>query len=218
MSANLFDFKLFDRISLESMEKIKKLDIGHQKFDTNELVMTKGDRISHAIFIEKGCLKTVEYMIDGKEIVSSYYFEGDAFPFYLYFGKVDFFPYDAYAIKKTSISLIPLKEFEKIIDEDIVLTKNVLKFIAEYTCFNKLVIRATQYNKVEQRLAYWLLHQDEVDDLKFPTTQTMLSDILRVNRPGLNQELMKLKENKIIEKSDRNFIVLNKDYLKSLIN
>ncbi|MDY6065238.1 MAG: Crp/Fnr family transcriptional regulator [Finegoldia sp.] len=217
MSVNLFDFKLFEGILPQSIEKIKNLKIERAEFDSNQLVVAKDSPLTHVIFIEKGLLKTVEYMIDGKEIVSSYYFEGDAFPFYLYFGSVDTFPYDAYAIRKTVVRLIPLREFEKIMDEDIVLTKNVLKFVSEYTCFNKLVIRACQYTRVDQRLAYWLLHQKEVDELKFPTTQTMLADILRVNRPGLNQELKKLSENKIIEKSKKGFKILDKDYLKSLI-
>lgn len=103
-------------------------------------------------------------------------------------------------------------------DTDIVLTKNILKFVAEYTCFNKLVIRATQYSKVSQRLAYWILHLQEVDYLKLPTSQTMLADILRVNRPSLNQELKKFAEDKAIYIEGMEIRVLDRDYLLKFID
>lgn len=103
-------------------------------------------------------------------------------------------------------------------DEDIVLTKNILKFVAEYTSFNKLVIRATQYTKVIERLSYWILHLDEVDYLKLPTSQEMLSDILRVNRPSLNQELKFLRDNKIIEFKGMDFKIIDRKYLENIVN
>ena len=136
----------------------------------------------------------------------------------MYFGHTREFPYDVYATKKTKVYFLPFKEFEKIMDTDIVLTKNILKFVAEYTCFNKLVIRATQYSKVSQRLAYWILHLDEVDYLKLPTSQTMLADILRVNRPSLNQELKKFADDKAIYIEAMEIHVLNRDYLLKIID
>ena len=213
----ILEFKLFDGILESSKAKIKKLDVIEKVFNAGEKVLEKDSDLKYALFIEKGCLKACEYMINGKEIVSSYYFAGDAFPFYLYFGNTSKFPYDVYATKKTNVYFLPLKEFEKIMDEDIVLTKNILKFIAEYTCFNKLVIRATQYSKVSQRLAYWILHLDEVDYLKLPTSQAMLADILRVNGSSLNQELKKLSDEKIIEVKGKDIIVQNREFLHDII-
>lgn len=214
----ILDFKLFDGISKKSKYDIEKLDIKSETFESGERVFTKGTDLKYAIFIDKGCLKACEYTINGKEIVSSYYVAGDAFPFYLYFGHTHELPYNIYATRKTKIMFLPLKDFEKIMDTDIVLTKNILKFVAEYTCFNKLVIRATQYSKVSQRLAYWILHLEEVDYLKRPSSQTMLSDILRVNRPSLNQELKKFIEDKAISMDGMDIKVLNKDYLLKIID
>lgn len=214
----LLSFKLFDGISRKSKTEIEKLDILTKTYESGEKVLNKDSDLKCALFIDSGCLKACEYTINGKEIVSSYYFSGDAFPFYLYFGHTHEFPYNVYATKKTKVYFLPLKEFEKIMDTDIVLTKNILKFVAEYTCFNKLLIRATQYSKVSQRLAYWILHLDEVDYLKLPTSQTMLSDLLRVNRPSLNQELKKFVENKAISMDSMDIRILDRDYLLKIID
>lgn len=214
----ILDFKLFDNISDRSKRELLKLDVFSKNYESGEKVLSKEEDLKNAMFIDKGCLKACEYTINGKEIVSSYYFAGDAFPFYLYFGHTRKFPYDVYATKKTKVYFLPLKEFEKIMDTDIVLTKNILKFVAEYTCFNKLVIRATQYSKVSQRLAYWILHLQEVDYLKLPTSQTMLADILRVNRPSLNQELKKFAEDKAIYIEGMEIRVIDSDYLRKMID
>lgn len=214
----ILSFKLFEDISKKSKNDIQKLDIISKTYDSGDKVLSKDTELIYAMFVYSGCLKACEYTIDGKEIVSSYYVAGDAFPFYLYFGNTREFPYDVYATRKTTVYFLPLKEFEKIMDADIVLTKNILKFIAQYTCFNKLVIRATQYSKVSQRLAYWILHLDEVDYLKLPTSQAMLSDILRVNRPSLNQELKKFCEDKAISIDGMDIVILDRDYLRKFID
>lgn len=214
----ILNFKLFEGISKKSKAEIESLDILVKTFESGEKVFSKDSDLKYAMFIESGCLKACEYTINGKEIVSSYYVAGDAFPFYLYFGNTHELPYDVYATRKTTVYFLPLQDFEKIMDTDIVLTKNILKFVAEYTCFNKLVIRATQYSKVSQRLAYWILHLEEVDYLKMPSSQIMLSDILRVNRPSLNQELKKFSEDKAISVEGMDIRILNRDYLRKIID
>lgn len=214
----ILNFKLFEGISKKSKAEIESLDILVKTFESGEKVFSKDSDLKYAMFIESGCLKACEYNINGKEIVSSYYVAGDAFPFYLYFGNTHELPYDVYATRKTTVYFLPLQDFEKIMDTDIVITKNILKFVAEYTCFNKLVIRATQYSKVSQRLAYWILHLEEVDYLKMPSSQIMLSDILRVNRPSLNQELKKFSEDKAISVEGMDIRILDRNYLRKIID
>lgn len=214
----ILSFKLFYGISKNSKNAIQGLDILTKNYDSGQKVLGKDEELRYAMFIDRGCLKACEYNINGKEIVSSYYFSGDAFPFYLYFGNTHELPYDVYATRKSTVYFLPLEEFEKIMDKDIVLTKNILKFVAEYTCFNKLLIRATQYSKVSQRLAYWILHLDEVDYLKLPTSQSMLADILRVNRPSLNQTLKKFTNDKAISVDSMDIKILDREYLLRIID
>ncbi|WP_297280853.1 Crp/Fnr family transcriptional regulator [uncultured Anaerococcus sp.] len=215
---DILKFKLFDNISNESIDKLSNLSVNSKSYQANEVVLRRNDDLEYALLIDKGCLKACEYTINGKEIVSSYYFKGDAFPFYLYFGGTKTFPYDIYAVKRSLVYFLPLKEFEMIMDEDIILTKNILKFIAEYTTFNKLVIRATQYSKVIERLSYWIVHLDEVDYLKLPTSQAMLANILRVNRSSLNQELKYLRDNNIIKLEGMDIEIIDREYLLRVIN
>ncbi len=214
---NLNKFKIFDNISEKSKERLKQAKIRKRSFSANQIVARKGDKLDHAMLISTGCLRVIEYMIDGKEMVASYYSESDAFPFYLHFGKTTQIPYDVYALKKSEVLFLPFDTVEKIIEDDIVFMRNVLEFVAEYTCFYRLLLRATQYNKVVQRIAYWLLHIQEIDALKYPSSQKMLANILRVNRPSLNQELKKLSQLQVIEMKGMKVKILDQEYLEDLI-
>ncbi len=210
-------FKIFDNISETSKESLRQAKIKKKTFSANQIVARKGDKLDHAMLISTGCLRVIEYMIDGKEMVASYYSECDAFPFYLHFGKTTQLPYDIYALKKSEVLFLPFETVEKMIEDDIVFMRNVLEFVAEYTCFYRLLLRATQYNKVVQRIAYWLLHINEIDSLKYPSSQKMLANILRVNRPSLNQELKKLCQLNVIEMKGMKFKILNQEFLEDLI-
>lgn len=214
---DLLDFKIFKGISEDSKNAIMDINPQIYCYEPKNISIRNDETLKYVLLIKKGCLKTTEYMINGKEIVSSYYSEGDAFPFYLHYGNYSNFPYDVYAVKKSEVYFVPFAELEPIIDKDPILMKNVLVFVSEYLCFNKFVLRATQYYKINQRIAYWLLHIDEIDSLKLPKTQEMLADLLRVNRSCLNTELKYMESEGIIKVNGVNIKVLRPDLLEDLI-
>ena len=74
-------FYLFQGIEEKSIEKINQMSIIEKEYSSGELVNSMGEKINYIHVILKGSLKTNEYNLEGSEIVSSYYFENDAFPF-----------------------------------------------------------------------------------------------------------------------------------------
>lgn len=214
---DLLDFKIFEGISEETKQAILDINPKIYYYEAKNISVRNDEFLKYILLIRKGCLKTTEYMINGKEIVSSYYSEGDAFPFYLHYGKYSNFPYDVYAIKKSEVYFMPFEELKPIIDNNLILMNNILTFVSEYLCFNKFVLRATQYYRINQRLAYWLLHMDKVNPLKIPKTQEMLAALLRVNRSCLNAELKDMESEGLIEVNGINIKVLRPDLLEDLI-
>ena len=99
------------------------------------------------------------------------------------------------------------------------LMHNVLIFVSEYTNYNKKVIRTTSYNKVIQRLAFWLLtSMNDQNIYKLPGTQEVFADILLTNRSTLNQELQKLREMDAIHLKGKTIKVKNPELLEEIIN
>lgn len=99
-----------------------------------------------------------------------------------------------------------------------VLMENILTFVSEYTCYNKMLARCVKYRKVSARLAYWLLHLTrDSEALYFPMSQEILSDILHVNRSSLNQALVALQKQNVIEIKDQQITILDRYYLEDLL-
>lgn len=216
MYNKLNKIKLFQGISKNTINKIERMNCIIKNYNNDELVFEKDEEIKYFNIIIEGILKTNEYMIDGKEVVSSYYFKNDAFPMYLIYGGEKFYPYNVYSYKKSKVLHMPIEDLKECLDSDIDFLKNTLRFVSEYTCYNKMIIRATQDNRVIKRLAYWILNSGNNNTIKIPGNQTVLADILRVNRCVLNQSLKELERDKAIKVLGKEIRILNRDYIKKL--
>lgn len=216
---NLFwDRMIFRGISEESKNAIENMHMVERSYNANDLVMKEGEAIESIGIIISGALKATEYTAGGKELNSSYYFGGDAFPFYLVYGNIENYFSDTYALKKSKVVWLKVEELIPIIDNDQVFLHNILRFVAEYCCYSKLIIRCTQYRKVIERLSFWLLHIKNPDEpINIPNSQEVLADILHVNRSSLNQELKLLENEGVIIMDRKKIKVLNKSYLEDLL-
>lgn len=211
-------FYLFQGIEEKSIEKINQMSIIEKEYSSGELVNVMGEKINYIHVILKGSLKTNEYNLEGSEIVSSYYFENDAFPFYLIYGGEKYYPYNIYCHKDALIYHIPVEPLTECISKDIKFMDNVLRFVSKYTCYNKKVIRTVRRPKVSQRLAEWVIESSPDSNVfVLPGTQDVFAKMLCVNRSVLNQEIKKLESEKVIKLEGRKMYILNRNYLKNLL-
>lgn len=218
MNDLFWDRMIFEGISEESKKAIENMPKEEKSYKANELVSSEGEPIESVCIILTGALKSTEYTSEGKELNSSYYFEGDAFPFYLVYGGIKKNFSNTYALKKSKVVWLKVKDLIPIIDNDQVFLHNILRFVAEYCCYSKLVIRCTQYRRVLDRLSFWLLHIKNPDKIiEIPNSQEVLADILHVNRCSLNQELKFLDSEGIIQLEKKKIKVIDKQYLQSLL-
>ncbi|MBG9981180.1 Crp/Fnr family transcriptional regulator [Facklamia sp. DSM 111019] len=106
----LSKLQLFQEISPKAIDCINQLPYIDKRYDTDEKVADFGDKIDYIYVILKGALKTNEYTVAGKEIVSSYYLAYDAFPFYLVYSGVEKIPYNVFCHKKAEVLLLPKQQ------------------------------------------------------------------------------------------------------------
>ena len=216
-SINLESVFIFRYLDDEILNKIYNLDIDHVIFKHGDLVVSKGDELNSLVVIKSGLLKQAKYLSDGSEKVVAYYYDHEVYPLHLFYAGIKHWPYDIYAETDSDVYFIPWNELKEIISSSETLTNNVLRFTASCTCHTKIILNATRYKKIQQRLAYWLIMKKYVDTCKIPMTQKMLSDTLRVTRPSLNQELKRLESLGVININVNEIDVLDEEYLKNII-
>ena len=216
---DLVKLKLFQGLSKTSIDALEKLPILRRHYTAGEVVAAFGEELRSIYVIISGCLKTSEFTIHGREIVSSYYNAYDAFPFYLVYSEVHYLPYTISCNEDADVLLLPSKELQSIIKQDVLFMENVLIFVSKYCNYNKKVIRTTSYPKVSQRLAFWFLSSTGADGISImPGTQEVFADILQTNRSTLSLELNKLKKEGLIKVSRRYVTLLDRSGLEKLIS
>ncbi len=220
---------IFKGISTESIARLLRTNSQRKSYEPNEVVFRKGDSLKYFCIIEKGLLKSSEYTNGGKEMSSSYFYHEkdmgtdypfaiDAFPFYLIYGGMGKHTMDTYSVKSSTIIKIPIDELKPIVESDPVFMKNVLMFVSEFACYSQIMLRAVEYRRVEERLAYWMLNVNESrNNIRIPYSQEVLAGMLHVSRSSLNQELIRLREEDLIEINKRKIIIKNVKYFLDLI-
>lgn len=209
---------ILNGISEESKNKLRKLSYREVDYSSKELIVKSGQEINEICFILKGGLKCTEYTPSGKELNSSYFNTGISYPFYLLYGGETHYFFNIYAVKKTKLVWFKWEDIKPIIESDVVFTANILKEVANYTCYNKMILRGVQYRRVLDRLAYWLIKINNPKNwIELPISQDILSDILHVNRSTLNQEITKLQKLGVIETERKRIRVLDIEYLESIL-
>lgn len=214
----IFKLDLFQDVSENTKEKINKMNHEVSQYKMNELIHRNGDPIDRIGILVSGSLKATNYSRQGKEVDTFYFFSVDCFPMYLIYGGQNFYPYNVYSFKKTKMIWFEREEFLKVVESDPKLLKNILCMISDYTCYNKLLLGASQYYKVSQRLAYWLLESSLGKEyVEIPSSQEVLSNLLMVNRSSLNQELKKLEGNGMIHVDHRKIYIDDQEALDLLL-
>lgn len=210
--------EIFQGISEDVIQEILEIDYLEETYAANELIKEKGEALDEVAIVVTGCLKTNTFTREGKELNSSYFFGGDAFPFYLIYGGYTQYPYNVYCFKKSKVVWFPKDELLSVVEKDTTFLINVLKFVSEYASYAKLLLRVSQYFKVQERLAYWLLVINEHNHYaNIPNSQEVLADILMVNRSSLNQELKHLESLGIINLENKRITIIDREYLRTLI-
>lgn len=215
----LFKLDLFQFVSEETKQKINQLNKEVVNYRVNELIHRNGDLINRIGILISGSLKATNYSREGKEVDTFYFFSVDCFPMYLIYGGQNYYPYNVYSFKRSKIIWFDRHKFLSIVESDPQLLKNVLCMISNYTCYNKLLLGASQYYKVSQRLAYWLLesYSSGKEYVEIPSSQEVLSNLLMVNRSSLNQELKKLEKSGLIYVDHRKIYIEDFESLNLLL-
>lgn len=215
MEQQFWNLEIFQNLSAESKQSLENIVKIERSYLPNELILSEEDEIQYVCIVLEGCLKSSAFTIDGKQQNASFFFEGDIFPLYMIYGGVTRYFFNTYSITKSRLLWIHIPELIKMIDADVHLIHNVLRYVSQYACYNKLLLRALHYNKVMSRLAFWLLYLNNTDKMiKIPHSQEVLANILHVNRTSLNLEFRNLEKENIITKKGKYIIINDKKILE----
>lgn len=191
----------------------------YQTYKMSETILLAGSPICYFGIVIDGVLKAECYTINGNNLYSTYFENGDTFPEFLYFTENQVYTYSLVAARKSTIAWISIDIFEDML-KDSRLTYALLKSISQRGLKNQLLLNCLNYQLIQERVAYWIVGMHNIaqnDIIALPRSQTMWANTLHVSRSSLNQELKLMEKQGYFKIEGHKLIILNEDKLNELL-
>ena len=178
-------------------------------YEKNDLIFNEGDKCNYVCIVTNGAVKISTTSSLYNEFIISTIKSGESFGENLIFSERPFYLGDIIATKKTSILFLSKKEYLKYVSE------NLEEFLQENSKRYLLLQQRTKIllqKSIREKLLFYLISKYNSTnslDIKI-TSKEELAKYLNIERPSLSRELIKLKEEGLID-YDRHFIYIKKN-------
>lgn len=178
-------------------------------YEKNDLIFNEGDRCNYVCIVTNGAVKISTTSSLYNEFIISTIKSGESFGENLIFSERPFYLGDIIATKKTSILFLSKKEYLKYVSE------NLEEFLQENSKRYLLLQQRTKIllqKSIREKILFYLISKYNSTnslDIKI-TSKEELAKYLNIERPSLSRELIKLKEEGLID-YDRHFIYIKKN-------
>ncbi len=203
----LEECKLF-RNSRIDLSKIEILE-----FPTNFTIEIEDNESTYVGIVLEGKIHVKAYSLAGKDFTINTLEPGQLFGDVLIFGsKIKTFPGSLITKGKTKIAIIPNNEFEQYLFYDNDFLKNFLEMLSDKAFEMNIKSKLLSQDSVRDKILFYLYQEKRIQKSKvihLNMTKEELASQLYMQRPSLSRELIKMKEDGLID-YDRWTITLKK--------
>lgn len=215
MNSNKTNLDTANLIELSRMVETGFFNLPHEivSLKRDEVLYHQGDNVEKIGFVLEGIMKCSTYTNNGDELNPHYFYEGEIFPEYLLFSGERQYIYTLVVEKAAKLLLIDFQEILSLVEQDKEWSHLILRYMAKRGLSSEKWKLCNCYGSLRSRIAYMLLeiyHANENDWIDLRDNQRIISTKLQISRTAYNQEIMKLKDEGIIESNRSKIKVLNK--------
>ncbi len=175
-------------------------------YEKNDLIFNEGDKCNYVCIVTNGAVKISTTSSLYNEFIISTIKSGESFGENLIFSERPYYLGDIIATKKTSILFLSKNNYLKYVNE------NLEEFLQENSKRYLLLQQRTKIllqKSIREKILFYLISKyNSTNSLEIKiTSKEELAKYLNIERPSLSRELIKLKEEGIID-YDRHFIYI----------
>ena len=207
-------------VTIEALIKNCKKNVYHNK----QIIFKEGQTSHYLYYILKGKVKKYKvHKEDDKEFVIGLYKEGD---FFGHIALLRNLPYDemASAIEETELALIPAKEFENLVHNNLSIANNLLNILAKNILEHEKHLVDIAYDTLRQKVAFALItlkekfHNNNSELFSINMPREELASIAGTAKESLVRTLGEFKDEKLIDvKDDYRIEIIDSEKLKNLL-
>lgn len=189
-------------------------------YKKKQMVYSEGNYPNRVFYVVSGKVKTFKVNESGKELVTNFYNTGD---FLGYVAMIEGTPYKetAEAIEDSKLAIIPSEEFDILINKNPQVARKFIKLLASNISEKENQLIGLAYNSLRKKVADALIllyNKYKVNDEKYiiNMSREALASIAGTATESLVRTLRDFSNEKLIEISGGNIIILNQQKLENL--
>lgn len=212
---------LFKNVEIDDIDKIMK-NIKHKITDFNkeEIIAFQGDLCDKIGIVLDGVIEVKNIMENGKSITITSMKTGQIFGEVIIFSNQKNYPATIEAFTKCKILFLHKVEILKLCRENETILNNFMSLLSNKILMLNQKLRSLSYNTIRQKLAFYLIQEFKKQQnvfLKLQYSRAELAEYLGIPRPSLSREMIKMKEDNLIDFERNTVKIININLLKEYL-
>ena len=202
---------LFKGVSDEEIENIfSYIKYSEISYNKGQILFQEGDICENIGIIEEGIVQLERIYSSGKVIILNKLSKGDVFGEALVISSKALYPATVIAKSDCKIIFINRKEILKLCSANQRILENFITLLSDKVIMLNKKVKSTSLKSVKHKVVDYILDKSTMLDsnvIKLNESKEDIASYLGIPRPSLSRELIKLRDENIIE-FDRNSITI----------
>ena len=195
---------LFKNITSHEIERMSKCSMAAQKqIESGETIFGQDDKPVFIYLLLEGQVIITKYLPSGRRDILMTAAPGDVFGEVFFFAKEEYYWYDAVAVKKSKVLMLPYSFVygfcASACEHHKQLIHNLLGIQSQCNLEMMKKLHIVTGTTLKQKVGLWMDERlNEKNEVKLDMTREELADYLGVTRPSLSRTLTQMQEDGIV--------------------
>lgn len=189
-------------------------------YKKGEVIFQEEEICSAIGLIIDGTINIERIYPNGKSIVMSKFKDGDVFGEALLFSKVNKYPATVIALSDCKVLYLTKNEIIKLFSVENKLMENFMMLLSEKIIILNNKIRSISLKSVRQKVVDYILCEymnEKNEEIKLKYSKEEIANDIGIPRPSLSRELIKLRDEGLINFSRNKITILNIEELEDIL-
>ena len=213
--------ELFNNVDKTKMLKILgNLKYSIVSYKKGEVIFQEEEICSAIGLIIDGTINIERIYPNGKSIVMSKFKDGDVFGEALLFSKVNKYPATVIALSDCKVLYLTKNEIIKLFSVENKLMENFMMLLSEKIIILNNKIRSISLKSVRQKVVDYILCEymnEKNEEIKLKYSKEEIANDIGIPRPSLSREVIKLRDEGLINFSRNKITILNIEELEDIL-
>lgn len=211
-------FKGLNELEIEAL--VKDMKAVPRSFRSGDVIAIEGDPCNHLSIIISGNIEIHKPFSSGKVVTISHFEEGDVFAESLVFSDKREYPATVVSTTDSSILMIPRSELVVLLSKNRTVLENFAGVLSRRIHMLNDRITNLSFDSARKRIINILLLEYGRQGTRYlllPYSRKKMAELINIPRPSLSRELIKMKDEGLIDFYKNRFKIIDLKVLETII-